>query len=87
MQRTVHASGRRGLIAFIAAASALIASGALAVSAAAGTSARVALPDPNLGTGSPGGTASPADPQLSIPLRFYLSGQNPQAETAAALGP
>ena len=85
MQRTVHASGRRGLIAFIAAASALIASGALAVSAAAGTPARVALPDPNLGTGSPGGTASPADPQLTIPLRFYLSGQNPQAETAAAL--
>ena len=85
MQRTVHASARRGLIAFIAAASALIANGALAVSAAAGTPARVALPDPNLRAGSPGGTASPANPQLTMALRVYLSGRDPQGEAAAAL--
>ena len=85
MQRTVHASARRGLIAFIAAASALIANGALAVSAAAGTPARVALPDPNLRAGSPGGTASPANPQLTMALRVYLSGRDPQGEEAAAL--
>jgi hypothetical protein len=78
VQRAVHASARRGLIAFIAAASALIVNGAPAVSADAGTPARVALPDPNLGAGSPGGTASPANPQLTMALRVYLSGRDPQ---------
>jgi subtilase family serine protease len=75
----------RRLIAIIAAASALIPTGALSASAGADTPARVALPDPNIGTGSPGGTPSPANPRLTMVLRIYLSGSNPQGRAATAL--
>jgi subtilase family serine protease len=85
VQRTAHARGRRGLIAFIAAASALTASGALPASADAGTPARVALPDPHLRSDYPGFTASPANPQLTMGLRVYLSGRDPRGRAAAAL--
>jgi subtilase family serine protease len=80
-----HARARRGLIAFIAAASALTVSGALAASADAGTPGRVALPDPNLASGHPGFTASPANARLTMALRVYLSGRDPQGRVAAAL--
>jgi subtilase family serine protease len=85
VQRTAHARARWGLIAFIAAAPALILTGALPASAAAGTPARVALPDPNLGTGTPPGTASPANPRLTMALRVYLSGRDPRGRATAAL--
>lgn len=85
MQRVSYAHARRGLIAIIAAVSALILTGALAASADADTSARVALPNPNLGPIPPDSTASPANPQLTMSLRVYLSGSNPRSEAATAL--
>jgi subtilase family serine protease len=85
VKRVAHARARRGLIAIIVAASALTLNGALAAHAGAGTPSRVALPDPNLGPAPSGDTATPADPQLTIPLRVYLSGPNPRAEAATAL--
>ncbi len=85
MRRAAHARARRGLIAVIAVASALMLNGTLAVSANADTPARVALPNPNLGSNPPDGTASPANPQLTMVLRVYLSGSNPQGEAATAL--
>ena len=85
MQHAAHARARRGLIAFIAAAAALILTGALPASADADTPARVALPGPSLTDNPPAGTASPANPQLTMVLRVYLSGSNPQGREAAAL--
>lgn len=72
-------------MAIIAASSALMLAGALAASASADTPAWVALPDPNVGSPPPNGVASPANPQLTMSLRVYLSGSDPRAETATAL--
>jgi subtilase family serine protease len=76
---------RRGMAALVAASATLLLTGTLAAPAGADTPSRVALPGPTLGPAPSGDTASPADPQLTIPLRFYLSGHNPKAEAAAAL--
>ena len=69
----------------VAATAALLGPGVLAAPADADTPSRVTLPDPNLGSPPTNATASPADPQLTMPLRVYLSGQSPQAESATAL--
>jgi subtilase family serine protease len=69
----------------VAATAALLLTGTLTAPAGAGTPSRVALPDPNLGPAPSGGTASATSAQLTMPLRVYLSGPNPQAEAAAAL--
>ena len=73
------------MAALVAATAALLLTGALTAPAGADTPSRVTLPDPNLGPAPSDGTASPAGPQLTMALRVYLSGQNPQAEAAAAL--
>jgi hypothetical protein len=73
------------MAALAAATAALLLTGTLTAPAGADAPSRVTLPDPNLGPAPSGGTASPANPQLTMPLRVYLSGPNPQAEAAAAL--
>jgi len=86
VHRQLNRAGiRRGMAALAAATAALLLTGMLTAPAGADTPSRVALPDPNLGPAPSGGTASPASPQLTMALRVYLSGPNPQAEAAAAL--
>jgi subtilase family serine protease len=87
VKRVARTRARRGLIAIIAAASALILNGALAVSADAAVPARVALPDPNFAANPEpsGATAAPANPQLTMVLRVYLSGRDPKGQATAAL--